>query len=613
MRRLAKWSLVTRVAILAGLTVSVPFARSAERTVPSGTNVLHVPMAWCILNGSPAQVAPNITSESGATDTNTDAVIWRRHERPTDNIYMPQATISLRSAINNAWGTFNFPLLNDTDTANGVPGDVNGWNVGTDSTEFTTLVNNCDAAYSAAGRAGIGVTAVNVDLFHDNANSANDGNTQFDYVAIGGWGGCTRVANVCTVPYDGRIMVVDNHFTYPTVADRTFPPSPVDPAGNLQFLLVDPFDQIVGHETGHALGLSHRADTTALMNPSSADNNGDNRTDNIGLNAAEVTSVRSSANNVPGLEVDPEGEFVPGKVLQMQLPDGARERRLRSHLDVAEVRTALDQQRSRLHVAQQLWGLLPCKTLKPTAYDFLVNTDNNPKTGAAPGLIARRGVSVTLQGADLVARVTVVGGKRKGRDFRTCRTKVAAWKAVGKKLTPLPKGSFDAQIQTLQMFPHFVPIPGQKTPRDFIANVYNTIDLIVKNPVLGTARVAPGRAFQVAAGIAVDRKPIDQLGKAGRGGRFILEPPRFPHCFPAGTVQRGGKVDVTFDGLRPSARVHALLGPDLVAFGETDDSGSGSISLPIPSRARLGLHLVTIGHDGLALTADCSVEVVAQG
>ena len=41
---------------------------------PGGIDILHVPMSWCIVDGSPAQASPNL-----AGDTNTDAIIWRRH------------------------------------------------------------------------------------------------------------------------------------------------------------------------------------------------------------------------------------------------------------------------------------------------------------------------------------------------------------------------------------------------------------------------------------------------------------------------------------------------------------------------------------------------------
>ncbi|HEX8073965.1 MAG TPA: hypothetical protein VF545_03195 [Thermoleophilaceae bacterium] len=578
--------------------------------MPGGTDVLHVPMAWCVVNGSPAQAAPNITSEgSGVTDTNTDAVIWRRHERPTDNIFLPQATISLRSAINNAMGAFNFPHLDDTDTTNGQAGDVNGWNVNVDSTEFRDLITDCDEAYTALGRAGVGVTAVNVNLFHDNANpAAPDGNTQFDYVAIGGWGGCAENSTGnCATPYDGRIMVVDNHYLYPTVVDRTWPPSPADPMGNRRFAVTDPFDQVSGHEIGHALSLEHRANDAALMRSSSFDSNGDGRIDNIGLNATEVTALRSNAANVPGLETDPPGDFVPGRVLSMRLVDGNRNKRLRPYRDIASVTVALDRRRNELHIAQQLGGLLPCSRRSVTRYGFLADLDNNTTTGARKDALLERGLPSAFRGADFVGRATVIGGVRRLRS-RTCRVIGSAWIATRGVLKAISSKRFDVEIQTLRMHPHFIPVEGVKPPRDFVAEVYNTIAFTVRNRGLPTA-VRPRVPFRVQTPLIARGKAVDAIRRSDRGATFELESPPFPHCFPAGDAAAGQAVDVAFDGLRPNAGVHALLGPEEVARGKTDASGAGSVRVPIPKGTRPGLHLVTIGHDGLALTADCSVNV----
>jgi hypothetical protein len=177
-------------------------------------------------------------------------------------------------------------------------------------------------------------------------------------------------------------------------------------------------------------------------------------------------------------------------------------------------------------------------------------------------------------------------------------------------LVALPPTAFDIQIQTLRMHPHFAEVSdGRRLPRDFVAEVYDTINLSVNNRALPIG-IRRGRAFRVGAVAIRGGKPTDQLGKRERGGRFILQRPRFPHCFPAGPGAPGGVVDVAFDGLRPNREIHALLGPNEVLRGvSTDEQGSGRIGLPIPRGTPPGNHLVTIGHDRLALTADCTVTV----
>jgi hypothetical protein len=93
------------------------------------------------------------------------------------------------------------------------------------------------------------------------------------------------------------------------------------------------------------------------------------------------------------------------------------------------------------------------------------------------------------------------------------------------------------------------------------------------------------------------------------GANFILEDPSFPHCYPQDVGIPGKTVKVVLEKLRPSAPIHGLLGPDLVFTGKTDDQAGGSIDFPIPKDAATGFHLITVGVDDTALTADCVVEV----
>jgi hypothetical protein len=67
---------------------------------------------------------------------------------------------------------------------------------------------------------------------------------------------------------------------------------------------------------------------------------------------------------------------------------------------------------------------------------------------------------------------------------------------------------------------------------------------------------------------------------------------------------------VLLEGLLPSRPIHGLLGPRLVVTGNTDAMGGGTIELPIPADTTPGLHLVTVGIDDSAFTADCAVNVV---
>lgn len=79
-------------------------------TVVSLAQTLYVPVRWCGIEGAPSMVDPGVVGEH-----TTDDVLWRRHERPTDAIYMDMVDMSFRSgataAIKN--GPLSFPIIRD--------------------------------------------------------------------------------------------------------------------------------------------------------------------------------------------------------------------------------------------------------------------------------------------------------------------------------------------------------------------------------------------------------------------------------------------------------------------------------------------------------------------
>jgi hypothetical protein len=580
---------LTALAV-AGLAAQAAHGPERALATSGGVTILHVPMSWCAVRGSPAASAPNVASEgTTVADTNTDAVLWRRHERPTDNIFLPQASVSLRSSINNSWGALNFPHIDDPDTAVGQPGDVVATT--TRTAELTTLETSCEAAYAAPplGRAGVGITAVNVNLWLDGGGV---------YRGQTGLGGCSWVGptgSPCN--RDFFIFVADNRWFYPTVPNRNI--------AGFGTPFADPLDITVAHETGHALQLPHRTSSTAVMNPSNVDNNGDNRVDNASLNATEVSTLRASAQNVVGLETDPPAVFVPGPLLAMKLFDGRREQALAGHLDLAGASLTLDRRANRAEISQRFWGLLPCRRLGSAEYQYFADLDNRPTTGASAAALSALGFSRPIRGAELIARTIVVGGARAGREFSTCRSRGQAWGVRNGRVARLPGTAFRPRIRTMRLYvPHF-PTNDAAPPRppDQV-DVLSMIDLDLRNPSL-PIRIRERAPVRIVVQVLSGRRVVDRFA-----GRFILEHPRFPHCFPAGPGTPGGSVQITFDGLRPNREIHALLGPNEVLRGvQTDATGAGRIQLPIPEQIRRGNHLVTIGHDGLALTADCTVSI----
>ncbi len=539
-------------------------------------------MSWCIVQGSPAQTSPNV-----AGDTTTDNLIWRRHERPTDNIYVNQAGITFRSAINDAWTILDFPIVADPDTTLGTQGDVNGFDLAANPTEFNQLISDCDAAWDAMGRSGIGVTAVNVGLFHDDAGNYVDATGG----VVIGWGGCTQsiATGLCVNPYDGLIMVVDNHYLFPTVPDRTFPGT------FTQLALTDSVDQLVGHELGHALALPHRTNTTALMNPGQADNDSDGDADNIALNATEVTTVRDSALIVPGLEQDPPESIIQGDVVATRKVDKVREdKALKPYLDLAAVKVTLDTKKNEVAIGIQLFGLIPQETAG-LRYWLLIDRDDS-KRGAQAGLLKEIGAPATwFQGADVIVMAEVQAHQVTG----------SVWQLRDGRLQTVDGAKFD--LQALVMYPHYVstkrivkPVPIHHVVVVKLPNEFLQLDL--------------GKPFRIQAiSFQEETRVIDKLDdtREEQGVTFTLEHPSFSHCYPRGDVRPGGRVKIDIEGLKPRASIHGLLGPRLVFKGNMGRGRKTTIDFQIPRDAKQGLHLVTIGIDGTALTADCVVNVVA--
>jgi hypothetical protein len=578
------------VIVLFAMLASNAWAAGAG---PGGIDILHVPMSWCIVDGSPAQASPNL-----AGDTNTDAIIWRRHERPTDNIFIPQTGISLRSAINSIWGSWSFPTISDQDTSNVcgafecvTESDTRGEdvNVAAIAVEFNDLINACRMEYAAIGKAGIGITAVSLGLYH---------NGDPEYIGIIGWGGCVEDATGnCSVPYDGLIAVVDNKYLHPSSPNRTWPGNN-DKTG-WAYISTDPFDQLVGHEAGHALSLPHRNDSTAaLMFPSQQDNNMDGLTDNINLNGTEVAALRANAMNVPGLEIDPPGEFNPGRFQAHHQPDmDRRNPNLPGHLDLASVRATWDFEKKQGKLEAYLNGMVPEKIFDLW---FLVDEDNDPDTGAQlPELEKLLPGDPRIQGVEALAQVVVRSGELIHK----------AWLWQDGSLVENPN-IIRPELLTMRLEPHISPfalqsdqVVLQKPPPP--ADLHNIVGIIA--PMY---YVVPDKLFGVQVLTAADGEIFDYLNDQ-EPTMFEVTAPTFPHCFVNGDAQVGEVVEVTYDGLKPFAGkpLHALLGPIKVAEDTVGDDGTGMVKLPIPEHTRPGPHLVTIGPDGAALTADCTVNV----
>ena len=560
----------------------------ASASVLSGDKIF-VPMSWCIVEGTPAANSP---PNSIGTDNQTDAIIWRRHERPTDTIYTPQANMSLRSAINNAWGSFNFPIISDPDPAVGlVLGDIRGDDVNTNGAEFFAIMNACDAEYNAIGRAGVGITAVNVGIYHDAANN---------YVNTIGWGGCSEnPAGTCVVPFNGLIGVIDNRYLHPLSPNRT------RPDGGM-FGTTDPQDVLTGHEVGHALSLNHVNDVTRMMNPFITGSN-------FALSATEIAALRANAMNVPGVEIDPPGVFNPGVWRMTKVTDEIDKmgETRPGVLDIASANLAFNKETQEFHAEILMREEIPREIPDPACeFTILTDTDNNPETGMGPEELRKLGVPIShldFKGADLVLQGVLAGGAN-GPVFSHNAT------MMNGRLTDVT----DAFRPEIRDFAVYRALSGPDTkPEGSNRAVLAQSVVWVANPHspgfdklnLPTATAKP-MPMPIQAIITQGGKVTDELA---RGKVAVLEDPSFPHCFPPETALAGSTIQVPAEGFPPGAEVHAFLGDELVGENmKTDDVGKVTFPIHIPKDTSSGERLITIGVINTALTADCTTAVKGE-
>lgn len=550
----------------------------------SGQDTIHVPISWCVVRGSPAFENPNIPNPSGGVDTTTDEVLWRRHERVTDNIYINPAGITFRSAINDALHTsLDFPNIADPNTAVGNPGNLTLSNLGQ---EYVQMLNECERAWEnlTINNSGVvtGIIVLNVREFVSGTGQ---------YTDTTGIGKCTLdISGLCKFPYDGHLAVIDNFFMIPGVSSGRY--------NN------DPFDEALGHELGHTLSLQHRnGDIDALMNTNQQHNGPGGTVSNIRIYNDEVAKLRNSALAVPGIERDPMNKTILGDIVQSIKVDNVHEKTgLRPYVDISAIKLSLDKKQNISAFTHQLFGLLPKKINGTIRYWTLLDVDSNKNTGSNATTLEKIGVPPgKFSGADLVILAEVNNDRYIMGN---------AWIVKGNTINQLSRNMVKSDIQTMTVHMDTAGLQ-QKELNIHDIPLYNNVNVILNNSgnFLKLDKPISIQAITESNGTIVDRLDDETSDKRKT---LELKQSLFPQCFINGNATAGKVTTIKVSGLTPNSSIHVLLGPRPIANDTTGNKGNGTIRFTIPNDVSSGLHLITVGVDNTALTADCEINVQNQ-
>ncbi len=578
----------------------------------ASAQVFSVPVRWCVIaddaNGN-GQVdsgemgAPAFTSPGTVGEPDTDNVLWRRHERPSDNIFIPEAQITFRSGIYNIVedATLRFPIIPDPDPN---PTGDSFWLYGdildpNDSGyELNLAYNACIAAWTDQHGVGdIGVVALNA----------------FNVRTIGGDSG-PGVA----VRGGRRLVVRDNAYLLPgSPLFGTYETPPDVTPG-------DHVDKHFGHEMGHALAsLRHTCSNQNLMTQRRYDPSGDDLVDNIHLssNIEQVTN--------PGLNgrecavptdptINPDPDDTTELVNQIQaLRDAAqaapgckiagtdtncthrsdiRADRIKdadpSFADLSTF-TATDEDYA-VKLIHEPMGPLARKYFEGKNYfDYysFVDQDQNSGTG---GSAEDLGTEVRFKGAELATRV---------------RVQMADGRFVFEPTVWRFSGGSWAVVEDRRVHAYGFPLIAVTDQRS--SHLTDQITIEMPQSVFGPA-VSNFRLQAAVIAYAPKAGVLDLLDEneqnPGRVFRWVF--PTFPVCSVTPEfAPRGGSIKVVSKSLVPNRPAHLIFGDRHIANGNAALDGSVTITAAVPADAVDGQHLITVGTDSTALTADCIATV----
>jgi hypothetical protein len=448
--------------------------------------------------------------------------------------------------------------------------------MGDGGAEFEDALARCKNAWEPDDGTGIPVATDGIITLMVNQFTEIDGSV---VQGFGGAGKTGRMTGPRTAIIDVAYLQPDTGFTLDLIQSQ------LGVSGDWQ-------EKVFGHETGHALSLSH---IEPLM-CGSCDNlmqyqlplDPDPAVSMFGtlLNQNQIDQVVDFAcGNIGGVE------NCPPQMAELRIGSLADARAEPGAIGFGDiVATAISQRPGSEDIALEVpfGAALPEVTFFQTF--VLIDADNDPTTGGDASTLLPPGFFAP-PGAEIVALAALTQGNGGVFRFDGAGFELLADTELGIGTRPdvvfadsiAGGASFEAETgYVLEMH-----MPGGD-----LAPLGDAVAIFVQT----LAPLPDGGAV----GIDVLR------------GRVNLLAPVFPSCTVAPEeVAQGGSVAVGVEGPPGEADLLVYLGDRLIGIGETGPGGAAEIDVGIPDDARSGKRLVTVGlnEPDNAMTADCEVKV----